>query len=107
MAKNSNNYLAYGLTIMLFGLIFLLGRTGILGKIPYCSGLLGIGPFFLIAGVIFLLASAEKVIGIVSTIIGVLIILNDIFGWGHLYSYLLAPILLIVAGVILILTAKF
>lgn len=106
MAKKSNNHLAYGLTIMIFGLIFLLERTGILRKIPYGESLIGIGSFFLIAGIIFLLTRAEKTLAIVFTAIGIIINANLFWGWMNTYTSLFAPILLIIAGLILILTSK-
>jgi hypothetical protein len=86
-----------------FGLLFLLSNTGILSKI-HGEILIGVGPFFLIAGVIFLLTSGEKLVGIMSTAIGAFIIANDI--WFRIYPLLLIPILLITAGLILVIISK-
>ncbi|MDR1810815.1 MAG: hypothetical protein LBR34_10535 [Prevotella sp.] len=103
MASKSNNHLAYGLTIMVFGLLFLLSWTGILAKL-HIQYLMNIGVFFLIAGIIFLLTSGEKLVGIVSTIIGTIIVVNNI--WFHFYPNLLAPVLLILSGLILVIFSK-
>ncbi len=106
MAKKSDNRLAYGLTIMTFGLLFLLQKTGVLAKIPYGDSLISIGSFFLIAGIIFLLARAEKTLGIILTAVGVIINSDFFFGWMRHYSNLIVPIILIVTGLFLVLTSK-
>lgn len=106
MAKKSDNKLAYGLTIMVFGLIFLLDRTGILHKIPHGEVLTGVGTLFLIAGIIFLITRAEKALGIILTAIGVIINADFFFGWMTHYSNLIVPIILIVAGLVLVLLSR-
>jgi len=106
MAKKSNDRLSYGLTILTFGTIILLSKTGILSKIPYAENLMTVGSFFLIAGIIFLLTKAEKTLGIILTAVGVLINSDFFFGWMRNYSNLIIPIILIIAGLIMVLTAK-
>lgn len=107
MAKNNkSDRLAYGLSLLIFGLLFLLSKTGILSQIPYGNEFISIGAFFLIAGIIFLLTSANKTLGIVFTVVG-LIIKSDLFlGWIHNYSKLIVPILLIIIGLIMVVTSK-
>lgn len=107
MARNSTgDRLAYGLTIMIFGVLYLLQMTNILSKIPYASNLVSIGGFTLIAGIVFLSMKAERTTGIVLTATGV-IICSDIFlHWMHNYTYIIVPLILIVAGLVLVLTAK-
>jgi hypothetical protein len=95
--------MAYGLTILIFGLLFLLSNTGVLEKM-HGEGLIGAGPFFLIAGIIFLLTSGERLVGIMSTAIGAFIIANSI--WFHIYPLLLVPVLLITVGVVMIVLSK-
>lgn len=103
MAKASkDDRLPYGLSILIFGLIFLLSRVGLLAQIPYGPEFLSIGAFFLIAGIVFLCTSSNKRIGIVFTLIGLVLKSDLIFS----YSKLIVPILLIVLGIILVLTSK-
>lgn len=106
MAKNANNYWTYGLIMMLFGLITLLNRTGILKLIPYSSYLTTTGSFFMIAGIILLLTKSEKTNGIMLTIIGVLLNADMFFGWTRNYSMLIMPIALLLIGIILIVRSK-
>lgn len=106
MAKNSTNRLPIGLTIMVFGLLYLIDKIGILSKIPYGDRLLNIGSLFLIAGIIFLCTKAEKKIGLIFTGIGIVINSDLFFGWMHSYSNLIVPILLIAVGLVMVLTAK-
>lgn len=107
MAKNNkNDRLAYGLSILIFGLIFLLSKTGILSHIPYGSEFMSIGAFFLISGIIFLLTSANKTLGIIFTLVGLIIKSDLFFGWIHSYSKLIVPILLIIVGLSMVLTSK-
>jgi len=106
MAKSGGDRLAYGLTILTFGTIMLLDKTGVLSKIPYGYTLMGVGSFFLIAGIIFLCTKAEKTLGIFFTVIGVLINSNFFFGWMRSYSNLLIPVILIVSGLIMVLISR-
>ncbi|NDW18058.1 hypothetical protein D0T53_03890 [Dysgonomonas sp. 216] len=106
MARGTGDRLAYGLTILTFGTVILLDKTGVLARIPYGYTLMSIGSFFLIAGIIFLCTKAEKSIGVIFTLIGVLINSNFFFGWMRNYSNLLIPVILIVAGLIMVLTSR-
>jgi len=106
MAKKNDNRLPYGLTIMTYGLIFLLSKVGILKHIPYGDRLLSIGSFFLIAGIIFLCAKTEKKSGIILTAIGLIINADLFFGWIHQLSALIVPILLITLGLVMVVTSK-
>jgi hypothetical protein len=104
--KNTGDRLAYGLTVMIFGVLFLLQRTHVLDKIPYASYLVSIGGFCLIAGIVFLSMQAERTSGIVLTVVGAIICSDFFFNWMHSYSNLITPVILIVAALVLILTAK-
>jgi len=106
MAKNSNNYWAYGLIMMVFGLIILLNRTGILKLVPYGSYLITTGSFFMIAGIILLITKSEKTNGIMLTAIGVILNADIFFGWMRSYSMLIMPIVLLVIGIILVIRSK-
>lgn len=107
MARNSTgDRLAYGLTVMIYGVLFLLQKTGVLSHIPYVSYLVSVGSFFLIAGIVFLSTKAEKTTGIVFTAVGVILCLDMFFNWMHSYTSLIASLILIIAGLVLVLAAK-
>lgn len=103
--KNSNDRLSYGLTILIFGLVFLLDKIGILDKIPYGGNLLTIGIFFLIAGIVFLVTQPKKVLGWIFLGIGVLTNADLFFGWMNNYSKFIVPIGLVIAGLAMVLTS--
>ena len=105
-SNNTNDRLSYGITILIFGLLFLLDKLGVLAKIPYAENLIGVGAFFLIAGIVFLFTQPKKVLGWVFLGIGILLNADIFFGWMHSYSKLIVPLGLIVAGLIMVLTHK-
>lgn len=105
-AKISNDRLSYGITILIFGVVFLLDKIHVLDKIPYAGNLLNIGIFFLIAGIVFLITQPKKVLGWVFLGIGILTNADLFFGWMSNYSSLIVPIGLIIVGAIMVLTGK-
>jgi len=105
-ASKSNDKLSYGITILIFGVLFLLDKTGILDKVPYGGNLISVGMFFLIAGIVFLATQPKKVLGWIFLGIGVLLNADLFFGWISDYSNLVVPIGLIVAGIAMVLTSK-
>jgi hypothetical protein len=107
MATNSksSDRLSYGITILIFGVLFLLDKLAVLAKIPYGNRLIGVGPFLLIAGIVFLLTQPKKVLGWLFLGIGILLNADTFFGWMHSYSNLIVPGLLIAAGIVMILSA--
>lgn len=105
-SNKSNDRLSYGITILIFGVLFLLDKTGILDKIPYTSNLISVGVFFLIAGVVFLFTQPKKVLGWIFLGVGILLNADLFFGWISNYSKLIVPIGLIIAGVAMVLTSK-
>lgn len=102
--NNSNDRLSYGITILVFGLLFLLDKLNVLSVIPF--NLVSIGSFFLIAAVVFLITQPRKVLGWVFLGIGVLLNADMFFGWMKNYSNLIVPIGLIVAGLVMVLSHK-
>lgn len=108
MATNSksNDRLSYGITILVFGILFMFDKLNVLSKIPYGDRLISIGSFLLIAGVVFLLTQPKKVLGWIFLGVGVLLNADTFFGWMHSYSNLIVPALLIVAGLAMILSGK-
>lgn len=107
MATNkSNDRLSYGITILIFGVLFLLDKLDILDKISFGYKLVSVGSFFLIGGIVFLITQPKKVLGWVFLGIGILLNADTFFGWMSSYSNLIVPALLIIAGAAMILTAK-
>ena len=106
MAKDDDNKLAFGLILMIFGLIFLLDKTGLLEKIPNGDSLTNFRILVLIAGAILLFAKREKMWGIILTGLGVILNADFFFGWFASFSAITTPILLIVIGVILVFRSK-
>ena len=105
-AGKSSDRMSYGITILVFGLIFLLQKLGILAHIPYGDRLISIGAFFLIAAIVFLATQPKNFLGWIFLAVAILLNANLFFGWVSVYSYLLLPVGLIVAGVAMILSAK-
>jgi len=105
MAKKTNR-LAYGLIILIIGIIYLLSKTGVLIHIPYAERLMNIGTFFLIAGIIFLITKAEKTMGIIFAVIGLIMNFDFFFGWIRNYSALIIPVGLIILGLGMVITSR-
>lgn len=108
MATNSksNDRLSYGITILIFGVLFLLDKLHLLDKVPYGDKVVSVGIFFLIAGIVFLITQPKKVLGWVFLGIGVLLNADTFFGWMSSYSNLIVPLGLIAAGIAMVLTSK-
>lgn len=104
--SKSNDRLSYGITILIFGVLFLLDKLNILDKIPYANKLISVGVFFLIAGAVFLFTQPKKMLGWIFLAIGVLLNADIFFGWMNSYSNLIVPLGLIIAGVAMVLTSK-
>lgn len=107
MASNkANDRLSYGITILIFGIVFLLDKLGILRDIPYGDKVMSVGVFFLIGGIVFLITQPKKVLGWIFLGIGVLLNADLFFGWMSSYSNLIVPIGLIIAGVAMVFTSE-
>lgn len=104
--SKSNDRLSYGITILIFGVLFMLDKLHILDKIPYANKLISIGIFFLIAGAVFLFTQPKKMLGWIFLVIGLLLNADIFFGWMNNYSNLIVPLGLIIAGVAMVLTSK-
>lgn len=105
MSIQKDNKLAWGITLLVFGVIFLLKQVNILP--PHLNELIfDYKNYPLIMGIIFLLAHKNKNIGLVLIAIGVLFRISDIIRWTRHISDFIWPVLLIAAGTILILGRK-
>lgn len=106
MARNSENKLAYGLILMVIGLIFLFDKTGLLDQIPYGNHATSLGVLTLIAGLILMAVKSDKKWGVILTGLGVLLNADFFFGWFNNLSAITVPVVLIIIGVVLVLKAK-
>ena len=105
MANKKDNRLAWGVTLLVFGCLFLARQLQIVPSeiAPY---IFEFKNYPLIIGVIFLLFHANKNIGIVLIVVGLLVRLSDIIQLTRHISDFIWPVLLILAGAILILGIK-
>ena len=96
----------WGITLLLFGVIYLIHKTRVADNLPLVQFLTNPGTYFLVAGIVFLIYRKEKTLGIILTAIGLIIHSDLFFGWMKNYSNLIVPIVLIVVGGILILAGR-
>lgn len=107
MATTKNNdRLSYGITILIFGLLFLLQKTGILSQIPYGDNFISVGAFFLIAGIVFIATQPKRALGWVFGAIGIFLNADFFFGWISSYSKYIVPLALIVGGIVMVFSAS-
>lgn len=98
--------MAWGVTLLVFGVLILLDKLGITDMLPFAKFLQSAGTYFLSAGIIFLIYKREKSIGIVLSAIGIIIHSDLFFGWMSTYRSLLVPIALLVVGLILVISNR-
>ncbi len=105
MSAKKDNRLAWGVTLLIFGCLFLLKQIHILPAEfePY---IFDFKNYPLIMGVIFLLCHSNKNIGIVLIVVGLLFRLSDIIQLTRHISDFIWPVLLILAGAILVFGKK-
>ncbi len=105
MATKKDNTLAWGITLLVFGCLFLTRQLQIFPP-EVAHILFDFKNYPFIMGIIFLLAHSNKNIGIVLIIVGLMFRLSDIIQLTKHISDYIWPFLLIVAGVILVLKRK-
>lgn len=107
MAKDSNNdKLSYGLVLLIFGVLFLFDKLGILAHIPINYNFLSISAFFLIAGIIFMFTQPKRTLSWVFLVIGIFLNFNIFFGWLNAYSKFYVPLALIIVGLFMVFSSK-
>jgi len=105
MPNKKDNRLAWGVTLLVFGSLFLIRQLQILpsGIAPY---IFDFKNYPLIIGLIFLLFHSNKNIGIVLIVVGLLFRLSDIIQLTRHVSDFIWPVLLIIAGGIMVFGVK-
>ena len=101
MSGKKDNRLAWGVTLLVFGCLFLIRQLQLVPSdiAPY---LFDFKNYPIIIGVIFLLFHSNKNIGIVLIVVGLLFRLSDIIQLTRHISDYIWPVLLILAGAIMI-----
>ena len=100
-----DNRLAWGISLLLFGVMFLLRQLGIFSP-EIADVLFDFKNFPLIIGVIFLIWHKNKSIGMILIVVGLLLRLQEIIHWTQNLSEFVWPLLLIAAGIILLFGVK-
>ncbi len=105
MATKKDNRLAWGLSLLFFGILFLIKQIQIVP--PELSTLVfDYKNFPFVLGIIFLLTHTNKNIGLILFLVGILFRLSDIIHLTRNISDYIWPVLLIIAGVFVIFSKK-
>ena len=104
-SKKSDNRLAWGVTLLVFGCLFLIRQLHIIPA-ELANIVFEFKNYPLIIGIIFLLCHSNKNIGFVLITVGLLFRLSDIIHWTKDISDFIWPILLITAGALLVFRKK-
>jgi hypothetical protein len=105
MSSKKDNRLAWGVTLLIFGCLFLIRQLQIVPP-GISTYLFDFKNYPLIIGAIFLLFHSNKNIGIVLIVVGLLFRISDIIQLTRHISDFIWPVLLILAGAIMIFGTK-
>ncbi len=105
MAIQKDSRLAWGVSLLIFGIIFLVKQLNIIPEDLH-TYIFDYKNYPLIIGVIFLLFHKNKSIGLVLIVVGILFRLSDIIRLTQHISDFIWPVLLIIAGAILVFGMK-
>lgn len=103
--KKNDNRLAWGVTLLVFGCLFLIRQLHIMPA-ELANIVFDFKNYPLIIGIIFLLCHSNKNIGFVLIAVGLLFRLSDIIHWTRNVSDFIWPVLLITAGALLVFRKK-
>jgi hypothetical protein len=106
MPTKKDNRLAWGVSLLVFGCLFLIKQLQILPP-DIAHFLFDLRNYPFVIGIIFLLCHTNKNIGIVLIIVGLLFRLSDIIRYTQHISDFVLPVLLIISGAIMIFGRKF
>jgi hypothetical protein len=105
MTAKKDNRLTWGVTLLFFGFIFLIRQIHIL-PVEIESFIFEFRNYPIYMGIIFLLLHSNKNIGIILIVVGLLFRLSEILQFTRHISDLVWPVLLIVAGAVIIFSLK-
>lgn len=101
MNIQKDNRLAWGITLLLFGIMFMLRQLNIFPQ-EISEMVFDLKNYPLIIGLVFLFTHKNKTIGLVLITVGLLFRLSDIIRLTQNISDFIWPTLLIIAGAILV-----
>ncbi len=103
MRKDSR--LAWGITLLLFGILFLIRQFGI---VPHNVGIIlyDVRNYPIFIGIIFLIFYRVKTVGWILLLLGLLLRLSEIIKFTSQWAHYIWPALLIIAGIILVFGVK-
>ena len=102
MNIQKDNRLAWGITLLLFGIMFMLRQLNIFPQ-EISEMVFDLKNYPLIIGLVFLFTHKNKTIGLVLLTVGLLFRLSDIIRLTQNISDFIWPTLLIIAGAIMVL----
>jgi len=105
MVVKKDSRLAWGVTLLFFGILFLIKQLHLLPD-SFEFYVFNFQNYPLFMGVIFLLFNSNKTTGIVLIVVGLLFRLSDIIQFTRHLSDFIWPVLLVIAGAILVFGAK-
>jgi hypothetical protein len=105
MSAKKDNLLAWGVTLLVFGCLFLIRQLQIIPT-EIADYVFDFKNYPLIIGIIFLLCHKNKNIGIVLIVVGLFFRLSDIIQWTRHISDFIWPVLLILAGALMVFQRK-
>jgi hypothetical protein len=105
MSNKKDNRLAWGVTLLVFGCLFLIRQLQLIPP-EIASYIFDIKNYPLIIGIVFLVFHSNKNIGIVLIVVGLLFRLSDIIQLTRHISDFIWPVLLILAGAIMVFGIK-
>lgn len=101
MASKKDNRLAWGVTLLVFGCLFLIRQLHALPP-EISTFVFNIKNYPFLIGVVFLIFHANREIGLSMIVLGLIYRLSDIIRWTQHISDFIWPSVLIIVGVLLI-----
>lgn len=108
MATNNskNDKLSFGIIILIFGLLYLFDKLGVLSQLPFKYDFISVSSAFLIGGIVFVCTQPKRVLSWILLGVGLFLNANHLFSWLGEYSKFTVPVVAIIAGLALILSYR-
>lgn len=103
--RRNDNRIAWGTSLLVFGVLFLLKQLAVFPSAVE-DFIFDFRNLLLVFGLIFLIACKNKSIGLVIISVGLLFYLKEIIRWTKSLSEFIWPILLIGAGAIILFSGR-
>ncbi len=101
--NKSGDKLAYGLSLIFFGFLFLLNILGLFRSLHIEQYVMDWRNYFIYVGTIFLCAKKEKTLGFILLLIGIILRFNYLIdNYLPTYSVYFWPVMMIIIGTILL-----